>query len=246
MSFEAALYGEIPPLTEEDIARLPIIDPAIVRTLGLREPRKPSLPQLREEESMDIAMQQQHDGYEEDTSDWTPTSATLSETDSEHGSAYPCPGAGFCPVWSRDAGCAYDSGFDDGLKALNHGFGPEPDLTPEHAHSLNRLRRARTSIGGTSSTGSSISLPTTPTAPLSHMTSTQYSLEDMLGKAGKAATVSGALTRKRTRGSVSGLGLGISSRDSSSSLGSEVEVEGGVALTEEAVEQGVPDIGTDE
>jgi hypothetical protein len=36
----------------------------------------------------------------------------------------------------------------------------------------------------------------------------------------------------------------MSGRDSRQSFGSEVEVEGGVALTEEAVETGLPDILT--
>lgn len=186
----------------------------------------------------------------------TPTSATISESESEKlegADRYPCPGAGVCPLYSRSAGCAYDTGFDDGLRALNHGFGPEPDLTrmtPEN--SLTKLRHTRGSIsdtpGGSTSTGSSLSLPTPSTAPLTPLTPAHQSFEDALsmrlGKKNKAATISGPLGGNRRRSGR--LGLSVRGKDSTSSLGSEVEVAGGVALTEEALETGVPDVFTDD
>jgi len=255
MSFEKMLSGRVPAVTEEEISRLPMLNPAIVRNLGLRKQHPPISPTANSQESIDITTQQYD--YEEDTSDWTPTSASVSEEDSdglEMADSYPCPGAGVCPLWSRFGGCAYDSGFDDGFRALNHNFGLEPDLsrmTPEN--SMNRLQRVRGSMddtpGGTSSTASSISLPTPNTMPLAPLTPMDESFDEALsrrlGKSSKAVSMleleALPSEKRRTRR----WGLGMRGKDSSSSLGSEVEVEGGVALTEEAVEMGTPDIATD-
>ena len=90
MSFEKVFSGTVPALTEDDMARLPILHPGIVRNMGAR--RAMQSPAARSG-SIDIAMQR--DGLdEEDTSDWTPTSATASEAESEmtEKDAYPCPG----------------------------------------------------------------------------------------------------------------------------------------------------------
>lgn len=256
MSFEKVLSGRMPAITEEEIMRLPLMDVAVVRTIGLRNQYPSMSPKGHSQESIDIAMRQT-DGYEEDdTSDWTPTSATISESDSDRleiADPYPCPGAGVCPLFSRYAGCAYDSDFNDGLRALNHGFGPEPDLsrvTPEN--STTRLRHVRGGLsdtpGGTSSGASSVSLPTPTTAPLTPLTPTNVSFDELLGmrlgKSGKAASMLDVLPSEKRRSGR--LGLGIRGKASNSSFGSEVEVEGGVALTEEAVETGTPDIITDE
>ncbi|KAK1056246.1 hypothetical protein LTR33_013937 [Friedmanniomyces endolithicus] len=259
MSFEMMLSGRLPAITEEDIKKLPMLDPAIVRNLGVHQPHRSSIPTpLSTRFGRNV---HQGDGTDEDASDWTPTSATISEaSDSdrqEEADLYPCPGAGICPLWSRYSGCAYDVGqFDDGLRALNHGFGPEPDLTrmtPDN--SLTRLRRVRGSIsdtpgGGSTSTASSISLPTPGIAPLTPITPTDQSFEDALtmrlSKPGKAATICGPYLTGKQRSGRYGLGLGLHGKDSSSSLGSEVEVEGGVALRKSAVQDGVPDILTDD
>jgi hypothetical protein len=253
MSFEQVFSGHMPAVTEEEIAQLPMFNAAIVQNLGLRIQTSP-LPLTGTPGDLNI---HQTDGPdEEDTTDWTPTSATITESDCEKADEpelHPCPGAGVCPVFSRYSGCAYESGFDDGLRALHHGFGPSPDLsrmTPEN--SASRLRRVRGSIsdtpGGSTSTTSSISLPTPSTVPLTPITPVDESFEDSLmmrlAKPGKAATICGPLLeQKRQSGRY---GLGLRGKDSNSSLGSEVEVEGGVALTEEAVETGVPDILTDD
>ena len=254
MSFEQMLSGRVPAVTREEIIRLPVLDAAIVRTIGLHA-QQPQLSSTgHSPNSMDVTMQQV-DGSEEDTSDWTPTSPTASETDSDHLGGvdpYPCPGAGLCPLWSRYAGCAYDNDFDDGLRALHHGFGPEPDLsrvTPEN--SLNRLRHVRGSLnetpGGTSSSCSSISLPTPTAGPLTPLTPASMTFTDALGtrfgKSRKAASMLDVVSSEKRRGGRHS--HGIHGKDSSSSLGSEVEVEGGVALTEEAVGSGIPDIEMD-
>ncbi|KAK0267914.1 hypothetical protein LTR91_002237 [Friedmanniomyces endolithicus] len=259
MSFEMMLSGRLPAITEEDIKKLPMINPAIVRNLGVRQPYRSPIPTpLSTRFGRNV---HQGDGTDEDASDWTPTSATVSEvSDSdrqEEADLYPCPGAGICPLWSRYSGCAFDAGqFDDGLRALNHGFGPEPDLTrmtPDN--SLTRLRRVRGNIsdtpgGGSTSAASSISLPSPGIAPLTPITPTDQSFEDALtmrlSKPGKAATICGPYQTGKKRTARYGLGLGLHRKDSSSSLGSEVEVEGGVALRESAVESGDPDILTDD
>ena len=158
-----------------------------------------------------------------------------------------------CPLFTPDSGCAYDTGFDDGFRLLNHGFGPDPDLsriTPEN--SLSKLQQLRGSLhdtpGGASSTASSISLPTPSTAPLVPLTPVSVPFDEelsrRLGKSGKAVSMLDFLPSDRRRASTR-LGLGLHGNDSSSSFGSAVEVEGGVALTEEAVETGSPDILTD-
>jgi hypothetical protein len=100
--------------------------------------------------------------------------------------------------------------------------------------------------GRTSSSASSISLPTPITMPLTPGTPTiQRFGDDINSKPGKAATVCGVLSPginfSHARLSV---GSDMTGQDSHDSLGSEVEVEGGVALTEEAVETGLPDILT--
>ncbi|KAK4963488.1 hypothetical protein LTR10_001117 [Elasticomyces elasticus] len=255
MSFEKMLSGRLPAVTEEEIKTLPMHNPAIVANIDYLKLATPLMPTPLST-SFDRNVHQ-GDGSEEDESSWTPTTATISESDFEgqdERDLYPCPGAAVCPLWSRYSGCAYDGDFDDGLRALNHGFGPEPDLTrmtPEN--SLSRLRRMRGSIsdtpGGSTSTQSSISLPSTPGfAPLTPITPTDQSFEDALtmrlNKPGKAATICGPmLAYKRRSGRY---GLGLLGRDSGSSLGSEVEVPHGVALTETAVTTCVPDILTDD
>ena len=136
---------------------------------------------------------------------------------------YPCPGAGVCPVCSQDQGCAYDNGFDDGRRAVNHGF-----LTEQELHGLG--------IGSTSSTRSSISLPEISVSSITSDELSELAIPNNLGKSGRAATVCGVPSHDEKA---------LLGQDSDSSLGSEVEVEGGVALTEEAVGSGVPDIATE-
>ncbi|KAH9829781.1 hypothetical protein Tdes44962_MAKER02259 [Teratosphaeria destructans] len=254
MSFERVLSGKVPAVTEDEITRLPMMNPSIVRNLGLRQ--EPPLPPPANQSPGYSSAMHQTDGYDDDSWSSTPTSATNSETDSdqlEFADPYPCPGPGICPLWSQDSGCAYDDGFDDGMRAQNHGFEPEPETETDRI----ARRRARRDLlfppGLTSAGGSSVSLPLLATAPLTPVLHEEELFEDMLlyiklGKTrGKAKTICAGLTEVKTRpGRLAiPLGLGFGGTDSSSSLGSEVEVDGGVALTEEAVESGVPDIVTD-
>lgn len=259
-SFEAVLYDAQPAVTEDEIQTLPLLSPDVLRFVGLREPLQPvTLASHISEESMDIVYQQLEaiDGSDDS---WTPSSGSSSDFDVEGNESiqepYPCPGAGICPLYSRETGCAYDQGYADDHRAINHGF-QNVDLsvtqqsyqhTPEH--SRQRLRHMGNSImdtpAGTSSTGSSISLPTPVTLPLTPTTSLEDSFNTELYrklKIGKAASVCGVLDGSGNN--QRGLGLDIrGTNSSSSSLGSEVEVEGGVALTEEAVGGGAPDIAT--
>lgn len=124
---------------------------------------------------------------------------------------------------------------------MSHGFFEEFDvdrLTPENSHS--QLRHMAASVAntpiGTSSTASSLSLPTPTTSNLAPLLP-ESDMEDAGGKSGKARSVCGEFDAY-------GRKVGLSRKPSSSSLGSEVEVEGGVALTEEAVKSATPDIIT--
>ena len=259
MGFDSVLNNEVPALSQDEVKTLPVRDAKVVRNLGLRHPPQPLLQDERTKDGIHIAIPQS-DGYGDDntTEDWTPADTTSSEAESDLledvDDPYPCPGSGVCPLWSPLDGCAYDNGFDDGQRAAAHGFVLDQEIeqaTP--GRSYNHLRRVQGSVsgtpGGTSSTGSSISLPEpktellTPTTPMEP--SFSLALESGLGKTGKAATVCGVMSDDTKHN----YGFGkprIPGKDSSSSLGSEIEVEGGVALTEEAVESGMPDIATAE
>ncbi|KAF2774072.1 hypothetical protein EJ03DRAFT_379812 [Teratosphaeria nubilosa] len=255
MSFERMLSGKVPAITEDEITRLPMMKPSIVRNLGLRQAPLPPPPANRSP-GYNSAMHQT-DGYDGDSWSSTPTSATNSETDFdqlEFADPYPCPGPGLCPVWSQYSGCAYENGFDDGLRALSHGFDPEPQTEFDPVARQKAIRNLMSDTSGCATAGgSSVSLPLLDTAPLTPVSHEQWLLEDMLmyiklGRTrGKAKTICAGLTEAKTRPGrfAIPLGLAFGGKDSSSSLGSEVEVDGGVALTEEAVESGIPDIVTD-
>ena len=224
MSFEPALNDEIPALAEKDVMALPVQSAMVVSKLGLRR-RLPPSPLRRSEESMDITMHQRDGaGYEsfgqETSSDWTLTTTTSSEGDSELSDKFdlsPCPGPGACPVWVENEGCAYDQGLDDGQREISHSQGLGISGTD---HQSRHMPGSLTSTPDlTPSKGSSVSLPNPPTTPLTAgtlATTYSYSLPD----------------RSSPK----------SNKSSESSRGSEVEVEGGVALTEEAVETRTPDI----
>jgi hypothetical protein len=244
MGFEPALNNELPAVTESEISKLPILDPSIVRNLGLRQPPK-ALQPIQTQDITDANMHQ-GDGNEDESEDWTPSSATSSAYYSDDGDdPYPCPGPGICPVTNGSGLCAYDAGFDDGKRAYHHGFAA---LLPQATARLHRVH-ANVSISpvGTSSTGSSISLPEPKTEPLTPPTPNslpfEMQLSSKLRKAGNAPIFSGPVTGEE--GEVRPGSRSASTDSSSSSVGSEVEVEGGVALTEEAVESGRPDIATE-
>lgn len=266
---DTVLKSEQPPLTDEEAKTLPVLDAKVLRNVNV----KPSgaspyrLGITRSEASVDLTLQQR-DGAQDGEIDWTPTtddSSSIYDDDNDefNGDAFPCPGPGICPVYSRNSGCAYDVGFDDGQRAINHSFArpteagaarDDEHLTPDRARY--RLPRIDGSIDmqstplGRSSTTSSISLPTPTTIPLTPITPVEESFGDILagrlGKPGRAATVSGALSPTIGIGkSRLSVGTEMTGKTSKSSLGRELEVEGGVALTEGAVESRLPDIATE-
>ena len=265
----SVVHGAQPPITEHEAETLRVLDHEIVRGFGTRQapsgatysPRR-----FERSESLDITTMHAGDGlYEDETPlEWTTSSNSSSMYDYDPEEKcrsldpHPCPGPGVCPVYSRNSGCAYDSqDFDDGQRAHAHGLsmqhsgrsaGNNSHMTPDR--SRGRLRRVESSAsgtpGGTSSSASSISLPTPTTFPLTPDTPATHHFEDiMIGKPGKAATVCGVL---RPGMNFSHARLSVASNmsvgESHESFGSEVEVDGGVALTEEAVETGLPDILT--
>ncbi|EME85847.1 uncharacterized protein MYCFIDRAFT_82434 [Pseudocercospora fijiensis CIRAD86] len=219
-NFETVLRNE--PHFLNELKGLPIMDANIARNIGLRQPLPHILRSFQSQQSMDITVHDSTDDASTQISvDWTPTNTNIEdESPLDSAELFPCPGPLQCPVWSRKSGCAYDAGFDDGKRAENHGFLSR--ITPENSMSL-----FTGSVHGTpceaSSTASSISLPTPTRSPLAPL---------------KANSVCGELNGENQK-------IGLRS-SSSSSLGSEIEVEGGVALTEEAVEARIPDIVTDE
>ena len=252
-SFESVLAGQVLPLTEGETERLPIMDPKMALTIGLRRPPMPLLPSAHLNEDAGITIQDLDDEDDEISVGWTPTTIGESVGDlsrPEPRDQYPCPGAGICPVWSHHSGCAYDSDFDDGKKAFNHGFvvdGGYQHVAPAiPRYPLYQRDGGSTGTPGrASSTAASISLPTLVTAPVDSMNPINaghdvFSVKKA-GKVGKAKTVCGDIGHsQRSRPS------SLHGKDSKTSMGSEVEVEGGVALTEEAVGTGVPDIITSE
>lgn len=253
MSFDTALHEDMPAVTEDEITKLPLLDVDIVRNLGQQEPATNYRPTLSLDTTGDLGMHQS-DGSQDDTtsSEWTADSTTSSEVEAERlalerDDPYPCPGSGYCPVFHPDYGCAYDQGFDDGRRAMVHGFVRQPEHTQAMPDAPQpRLRRMQGSVadspGGSSATGSSISLPEPITPPDSRFGD---ALSHRLAMSGKAATVCGVMSHDR-KPTDPFIGYRISDKESTSSHGSELEVNGGVALTEEAVGSGVPDIATAE
>jgi hypothetical protein len=261
----SVVHGVFPAITEDEAEILPVLDADVARGFGLPKAVTTTPRRLERSESLDITFAQAREGDWEDETplEWTTSSNSSSLYDDDPQGLptfdpYPCPGPGVCPVYSRNSGCAYDShDFNDGQRALNHGFVSPNRLqttkkithtTPDRPRA--RLRRIGGSVsdtpGRTSSSASSISLPTPITMPLTPGTPTiQRYEEEIVSKPGKAATVCGVLSPglnfDHSRLSV---GSDMSGKDSHESFGSEVEVEGGVALTEEAVETGLPDILT--
>lgn len=271
----SVLSGSQPPLTEEEAAAFPVLNAKIIRKLGLRQPsfiHDPNSTRLEQWQSMDLTAISTGDGhYEGETPfDWTPSTASSSMFDDDAEelptvNPFPCPGPGVCPVYSRNSGCAYEQGsFDDGHRATNHGFSTQhgvaaPTTTAMVTPSRPRMRAHHSegsvsdTPGGTTSSASSISLPTPTTIPFSSTSPTFGGLDEPHNlrednKPGKAATVCGVLSPSMDFDHVRlSVGSNLTRQDSnSSSYGSEVEVEGGVALTEEAVGLGLPDIVTEQ
>ncbi|EGP90322.1 uncharacterized protein MYCGRDRAFT_108274 [Zymoseptoria tritici IPO323] len=272
-SFEAAYNDELPPLTVEGLEDLPIIDPKIARNLGLRQPPVPHNNSLSTDQSVDLTLQESHD-TDEISVNWSPTDTEEEETSRSNSSSienisptasrspsdlYPCPGPHHCPVCSRHSGCAYDSGFEDGRRAANHGYMPELESTDlssagNSSPSFRFLVEDPLSYDGSSSSASSVSLPTPHTTTKGGTVGLAPHLhDDEYSEAFNNVTLRKQLSSTKAQSAELltqdniGLRLRDRSRDSrgswsSGSEGSEVEVDGGVALTEEAVVKGVPDL----
>lgn len=227
MSFEPALNIDVHALANRDVSALPVHSAAVVSKIGLRR-RLPPTPLRRSEESMDITMHQR-DGNgcesfgQETSSDCTPTTTTSSEEVEFDLSPRPAPGVR--PAWLAGS-YAYDSGYEDNQRDFSESNikkGMEP---PEGLGIVGQVEQNIDMPGSVTSTpdltpskGSSISLPNPPTTPLT---------------GGTLSSPHSSSLPERSSPS--------SNKSSNSSRGSEVEVEGGVALTEEAVELGTPDI----
>ena len=240
-SFDAVCNNEVPPITGEDSSKLRILDAKVVSNLGLRPvPLRPNLtPIVHDDGDADsMAHMNQGDGYDDDIS---PTDTSISDDsrfylrDDEE--LLPCPGQGFCLVWSETEGCAYYSGFDDGKRAINHAMYFDDSYDPEAlqmAYQQAQHGQAGTTStpGRSSSTGSSVSLPEPKLEPLTPTSPDELpfgiDLENRLSKVGKAATVCGVLT-KDDEYSEDLSEPRVEDKVSNSSLGDEVEVDGGVA-----------------
>lgn len=256
-SFDAVSNNELPPITEGDVSRLRVLDAMVVSNLGLRPVPLRSIlaPNVQDECDTDsMTHMHQTDGYDDDVS---PTDTTISDDSRfyllhDH-EVLPCPGQGLCPVWSETEGCAYYNDFDDGKRTMNHAlqfndsYDPQAlQLAYQQAYS-EQTGTSSTSMGH-SSAGSSISLPEPKLEPLIPTSPDELpfgiDLENRLSKVGKAATVCGVINEDCEYSEELHEPVA-EDKDSNSSVGEEVEVDGGVALTEEAVECGVPDIAPD-
>ena len=262
-SVDAVYNNEVPSITEEDSSNLRILDANLVSNFGLRpSPPKPVLVAVQQDDDTDsMTHMRQGDGDDDNNTDispdWTPTDTTASNDSRFPGESqdpHQCPGRGFCPVWSETEGCTYYTRFDNGNRETSRTLYTDDSFDPDALEmAYNQTRRARVATtntpGGSPSAGSSISLPEPTIEPLTPTTPSYapfgMDLQNRLNDVGKAATACGVVNSENdTRDALSV--PRINHKDSNSSLGSEVEVDGGVALKEEAVESGVPDIVTSE
>ena len=263
-SVDAIYNNEEPSINEDDSSSVRVLDANIVSNFGLRpSPPKPVFVTLYQDDDTNSVTHRHHqeDGGDDNNTDispdWTPTDTTASNDSrfpSESQELHKCPGRGFCPGWSETEGCAYYHGFDDHQRETSHTMYTDDSFDPEALEmAYDRTRRAQVATTntpeGTSSAGSSISLPEATIEPLTPTTPSfslfGIDLQNRLNNVGKAATVCGVVNGDRD--SEGGLDVPrMNNKDSDSSLGSEVDVDGGVALKEEAVESGVPDIVTSE
>lgn len=293
ISFEAILSGTLPALTESEISRLPLIHPEVFHN-KMRNAETPPPPTSAgpDEEDDDFAS----------SSTWTSSSDSDATVD-----PYPCPGPGSCGVFSRYSGCAYEkTGFDDGLRALNHGFGPGPETqvgmtttttmtTPDHSigdqqetpeGALSSSSYYSTTLSGFDDDGFKgfrSAAPEMATPHVTAMVTPERSVRNHEGTPGWCESSSSASSSSSLPAPLTPLKTGMEEEmffdeawnlhlalssvggkkarsfcvgeppgrqclkekllvPRKASLGSEVEVRGGVALTEESVGLGLPDI----
>ncbi len=238
LSVGAVLNDEVPALTEDYMAKLPVRNAAILRDIGLREPAMPKISEKYEDDNE----------LSEGTS---ATSSGLSEDASEmeeESDAFPCPGTGSCPSYCFSEGCIYDSGFEDSLRAV-----PQSLTLDREKYNMLTIDRSdqtydasagdieMTSPSGTASNASSISLPEPYILPLTPPSLPFARASSFENFGGKNMRLDGTLTENSGQ-YYSFPMYSLTGRARSRKSESEVDVEGGVALTEEAVETGVPDI----
>lgn len=225
LSFEAVFNNEVPAITEQDITQLPFRDPSVVRNLGLREPPQPALRTMGLQESMDVVVGQSFDSDD----DWSPTSGTNSEGEGDFGDRR--------KPWATSK-TQYPNNMeweevDLGLRIA--------EGTSADSRMLRQIPTFNISpTATTSSTASSLSLPTPVTATFGcdHADAELFNAA-LTGRMRKAASHIGMMPSEELRRRQFA-----SRNNSNDSLGSEVEVEGGVALTEDAVAMHTPDIIT--
>ena len=246
-SIDAVYNDELPPISLEEQSKLRVLDAHVVNNFGLRPPVL--RPRLIPPQEYDVSRLRQGDGYEDDESPGcTPTDTSISDDSHylECQDIVPCPGRGICLVWTETHGCA------PGYYHIDHAnFVFDPDIMVNESYNPRERSNTIAASAGNSSAGSSISLPTPKTEPFTPPTPEDpvfgVDFRARRRKAGRAATVCGVLNKDgQYREDFADSPVhDEDSHSSDSSFGDEVEVDGGVALTEEAVERSLPDIATD-
>ncbi|WPA99903.1 uncharacterized protein RHO25_004523 [Cercospora beticola] len=220
-SFETILHEQT-QITAADAGSLPMMDPFIARTIGLRPSFANTLRAVPSPYSTEFSDMEAESAV---SVDWSATNSGESDAGSpevpDRNEPLPCPGPLLCPVFSRNLGCAYENeGFDDGKRSENHA------MTPEHSRSQlsNYTYLAPSTPGAASTTASSVSLPSTPTASSISI----LGPEDTRKTAREKQLENGARQHGSTRLDVEEAAAHTQSTDSSKN---EVDDGGGVALT---------------
>lgn len=254
-SFEAVFAGELRPLSITDTMVLPVKSPLIARTLGLAN----MIPYVAMDTSHSQDGRNSPDMYKSamnnsSSNETIPTTTSDTFPYSEYSSSDEDEAAK--EDWQDDANTSHYTN-DKGTTLLY--AKPDHTTSTPQRFSPRTIRRVSGSVADSSprsvASGSSISLPTPTTARTSPMSfkadkETFACLADMRIKA--CAEKSESTEDLVQTGTIVG-GLGLlsadamsrsSSTDSMGYPGNEIEVEGGVALTEEAVRTHTPDLIT--
>ncbi|KAF2723698.1 hypothetical protein K431DRAFT_16914 [Polychaeton citri CBS 116435] len=253
VSFESALNSRYPLFVKTDQLRdeLPVYDANIVRNLGLREPHPSRSPRRWHHISADHHNYHLDDDYLSSEDDnWTPTS---DESDMDDEPCPKCPGYGPCLGCGRGFARHYGMHGDTTIYQHSSSTYPYTSDAQQHLHRVddtNHLATASPSQApkppSAHPSSSTTSLPaaktySTLTAPPLCFTAEAKPKESR--KANSVCGVSGDDGKGALmRSSIQYLGSGRMASFRNSTVGEEVGVQGGVALTEEAVENYIPDI----
>ena len=250
-SFDAVFNDELRPLTAADTMTLPVKSSWISRTLGQTDDRlsrstctQLSLsPRSRFDPSL-------NNSSSEGTTCTTATSDSFPYSDSTSSDEDDCVG----PVWEDTVETAHHT--NDQGSTFIYAKPKRPVSTPDHSM-MRTIRRVSGSISDSSprstASGSSISLPT-PTTARTSPTRLSIDEEDLVSP--KKHCIDAGLdkaTPSRLLAQTSNIIDGLNSikfdatrrspsTDSMGYLGEDIDVEGGVALTEEAVRTHTPDL----